>query len=78
MRDFKKFTSKKIVAAIESNHQESRKKWMLNMFGCAGTNNNSNEQYQFWQQDYHPIASDSHEKTIQRLNYLHKNQLGQA
>ena len=73
MRDFKKFTSKKIVAAIENNPQESRRKWMLNMFGYAGQNNNSNEQYQFWQQEYHPIALDTPEKTVQRLNYLHEN-----
>lgn len=73
MRDFKKFTSKKILAAIENNPQESRKKWMLNMFGYAGANNNSNETYQFWQQDYHPIALDTPEKTRQRLSYLHEN-----
>jgi REP element-mobilizing transposase RayT len=73
MRDFKKFTSKRIVAAIENNLLESRKKWMLNMFGFAGQNNNSNEQYQFWQQEYHPVALDTPEKTIQRLNYLHEN-----
>ena len=73
MRDFKKYTSKKIIAAIEQNPQESRKKWMLNMFGYAGENNNSNEQYQFWQHDYHPIVLDTNEKTIQRLNYLHEN-----
>ena len=73
IRDFKKFTSKKIVAAIENNVQESRKKWMLNMFAYAGQNNNSNEQYQFWQQEYHPIALDTQEKTRQRLNYQHEN-----
>ena len=73
MRDFKKFSSKKIIAAIESNAQESRKNWMLNMFGYAGKNNNSNEEYQFWQQDFHPIALDTPEKTMQRLNYLHEN-----
>jgi len=73
MRDFKKFTSKRITAAIENNPHESRKKWMLNMFAYAGKNNNSNEEYQFWQQEYHPIALDTPEKTRQRLNYLHEN-----
>ncbi|MCC7402180.1 MAG: transposase, partial [Chitinophagaceae bacterium] len=29
LRDFKKFTSKQIIAAIEKNEQESRKAWML-------------------------------------------------
>lgn len=73
MRDFKKFTSKKIIAAIEENVQESRKNWMLNMFGYAGKNNNNNLEYQFWQQDYHPIALDTAEKITQRLKYLHEN-----
>ncbi len=73
MRDFKKFTSKRIIEAIENNQQESRKKWILNMFSYAGNNNKSNEVYQFWQQEYHPIALDTQEKLIQRLKYLHEN-----
>ena len=32
MRDFKKFTSKKIITAIKENPQESRKKWLLEKF----------------------------------------------
>lgn len=73
IRDFKKYTSKRLVAAIEDNVQESRKKWMLELFRYAGANNNSNEVNQFWQQDYHPVALDSEEKARQRLNYLHEN-----
>lgn len=30
--DFKKFTAKKVIAAISRNPQESRKRWMLNHF----------------------------------------------
>ncbi len=73
VRDCKKFTSKKIIACVANNQQESRKRWMLNLFSFAGRNNNENEVYQFWQQEYHPIALDTPEKTIQRLNYLHDN-----
>ena len=73
MRDFKKFTSKKIIAAINANEQESWKKWMLNMFSYAGQSNNSNEENQFWQQEYHPQVLDSEEKRLQKLNYLHTN-----
>jgi REP element-mobilizing transposase RayT len=73
VRDCKKFTSKKIVAAIEGNQQESRKQWLLNMFAFTGRNNNENEIYQFWQQEYRPIALDTPEKVLQRLNYLHQN-----
>jgi len=31
-RDFKKFTSKQIIAAIEKNMSESRREWMLKTF----------------------------------------------
>ena len=34
--DFKKFTSKKILAALEYDTEESRREWMLNRFGHAG------------------------------------------
>jgi REP element-mobilizing transposase RayT len=32
LRDFKKFTSKQIIAAIERNTSESRREWMLAIF----------------------------------------------
>ena len=73
MRDFKKFTSKKIIKAIEENVQESRREWMLNMFRFAGRQNSNNEEMQFWQQDYHPVILDTEEKMRQRLNYLNEN-----
>src|SRR5499425_511512 len=36
LRDFKKFTSKKIIEAIINNEHESRKEWMLEIFKTAG------------------------------------------
>lgn len=47
--------------------------WLLNAFGYAGRNNGSNEQYQFWQQDYHPIVLGDRDRLIQRMKYLHQN-----
>ena len=38
IRDFKKFTSKKLVNSIEDNVHESRKDWMMNRFWYAGAN----------------------------------------
>lgn len=69
----KKHTSNEIIDAIKQNSYESRRAWMLNMFEYAGQNNNNNEQYQFWQQDYHPICLDTADKTKERLHYLHNN-----
>ena len=73
VRDFKKYTSKQIITAIQENNSESRKEWMLNIFGYAGKNNNNNTNFQFWKQDYHPIELDSPAKTKDRLDYLHEN-----
>ncbi len=73
IRDFKKFTSRKITDAIAANMQESRREWMLGMFRYAGLYNKSNDQYQFWQQDYHPIALDGNDMFVQRMRYLHEN-----
>ena len=73
MRDFKKYTSKQILDAIIANNQESRREWMLNMFGFSGSNNSANKEYQFWQHEFHPILLDTNGKQQQRLLYLHQN-----
>lgn len=73
VRDIKKFTSKKIIEAIQVNDAESRKEWMLGIFGYVGQHNNNNKDFQFWKQDYHPIELDTVQKTKQRLDYLHEN-----
>jgi len=73
MRDMKRHTSKKILALMEDDIQESRREWMLWMFGRAGKKNSNNEKYQFWQQHNHPIELVSTEMIMQRLNYLHNN-----
>ena len=73
VRDLKKFTSKQIIKSIQENNYESRKEWMLNMFGYAGITNNNNKEFQFWKRDYHPVELNSPEKIKQRLNYLHEN-----
>ena len=73
MRDMKKFTSQRIIAAIAENQQESRKDWLLWMFKRAGAKNKNNETYQFWQQDNHPIELSTNEMIDQRMDYLHNN-----
>ncbi|MEO5562678.1 MAG: transposase [Chitinophagaceae bacterium] len=73
LRDFKKFTSKKIVAAIENNPQESRREWMLPIFRKHGEENSRNTNHQFWQQDNHPMECFGPAFTMQKLNYIHNN-----
>ena len=73
LRDFKSFTSKKILKQIEDNKEESRKDWMLWLFKQAGNVNSRNENYQFWQQDNQPIQLETASFTLIKLNYLHNN-----
>ena len=73
LRDFKKFTSTKIIKAIENNTRESRRNWMLWIFKKAGESNNRNEKYQFWQQENHPVECFSNDILESRFKYLHEN-----
>ncbi len=73
IRDFKKFTSKKLIKAIEENNQESRKEWMMSIFKSAGEYNSNNKNYQFWRQDNKPIEVYSNAVIDQKLEYLHNN-----
>jgi REP element-mobilizing transposase RayT len=48
IRDFKKFTAKNILEAIQEK-PESRKEWMLERFSKAAQSHTRNKNYQFWQ-----------------------------
>ncbi|MEO6638378.1 MAG: transposase [Ginsengibacter sp.] len=71
--NFKKFTSKKIVAAILNNPSESRKEWMVKIFKEAGELNSRNSNYQFWRQDNEPKIIYTPEFARQKLEYIHNN-----
>ncbi|AQX05750.1 transposase [Elizabethkingia meningoseptica] len=73
IRDFKGFTSRNLIKAIKENPQESRKEWLLWMFGKAGRKNSNVKKYQFWQQNNHPIEIWSLHVFEQKLNYIHQN-----
>jgi putative transposase len=74
IRDFKGFTSRKMLKVIEENPQESRKEWMLWMFERAGKKNSNVKFRQFWQQNK-PIEIWSFKVFEQKLNYIHNNPL---
>lgn len=73
MRDMKKHTSTQLIKAIAGNPRESRKKWMLAVFNCAGEKKSNNVTYQFWQHDNHPIELFSERVFKQKLAYIHNN-----
>ena len=46
---------------------------MLWLFKSAGEKNNRNKNYQFWQQDNHPIECTDNDILQTRMIYLHQN-----
>ena len=73
LRDFKKFTSKEIVKAIQNNKHESRREWMLKIFKESGEANSRNSENQFWRQDNQPQELYSPAFIFQKINYIHNN-----
>lgn len=73
LRDFKKFTSKQIITAIEENMKESRRGWMLEIFRKQGAANSRNKEYQFWRQENQPQELFGAKFIFQKLNYIHRN-----
>lgn len=71
--DFKKFTSVKLVEAIKNFDEDPRKEWILKQLKRAGLKNSNNTNYQFWQQDNHPIEVFSLKIIAQKLIYTHNN-----
>lgn len=73
LRDFKKFTSRQLIKAIENNDEESRRKWMLDIFKQCGAENSRNTTYQFWRQENQPKELYSPVFSVQKLQYIHNN-----
>ncbi|CAL2090883.1 transposase [Tenacibaculum sp. 190524A02b] len=65
LRDYKRYTAKKIIEAIQNNPQESRKEWLLWLFENAGKKRSNVDRYQFWQHHNKPIELWS-EKVIKK------------
>ena len=77
MRDFKKFTSKKIVSTIEEIG-ESRRVWLLHKFSYAAKNTGRAEKYKLWQDTNHPICLEGRKDWfLQRIDYTHQNPVRQ-
>jgi putative transposase len=72
LRDFKKFTSKALVQAIEQE-PESRREWMLHRFAFAAKCNPKIKGYQFWQEGNEAKEIHTNEFLLQKLHYLHQN-----
>ena len=73
VRDYKTFTSKKIIEWFTDNRKESRRAWLDIIFKYYGKYNSNNNVYQVWQQHNKPMLCLTPEFTLQKLNYIHNN-----
>jgi len=72
LRDFKKFTSRKILNQIIED-PESRREWMLRHFEYSGKHKKRISNFKFWQDGNHAEIIYSPKFFYNKLNYIHKN-----
>ena len=72
MRDFKKFTSRAITNEIQGPY-ESRRDWMLELFGEVAEGLERVRNYKVWQDGSHPEWLYTNKFRQQKLNYVHDN-----
>lgn len=73
IRDFKSFTAKAILSAVETSPIESRKDWLMHMFRFYARYETQNKELMFWQKTSHPIELFSNHMIDQKINYIHQN-----
>jgi len=78
VRDFKRFTSRKITAAIAGSSTESRHRWMTELFQAAGQRGPNKSDHQFWIHDNHPVPLWSPAVIQQKIEYIHLNPVRQG
>ena len=73
-RDYKKFTSKKIVDAIKTT-SESRKVWLMDMIVNAGRIDSRRLENKFWKENNHNIILYPASTKIfeRKIKYIHDN-----
>jgi putative transposase len=72
LRDFKKFTSQKIVEAVKQE-PESRRDWLLYRFEFAGKFKTNVDKYKVWQDGNHAKECCSANFTFEKMQYIHEN-----
>lgn len=72
LRDFKQFTSRKIVATIQEE-PESRRQWMLHRFEFNAIINPKVRHYKLWQDGNEAKEILSNDFLEQKLAYIHDN-----
>uniref|UniRef100_UPI00404A1F2A REP-associated tyrosine transposase n=1 Tax=Fulvivirga sp. TaxID=1931237 RepID=UPI00404A1F2A len=71
LRDFKKFTSKKIVELIQEI-PDSRRDWLLDKFSFEARRTGRAENYKLWKDDNHAIEMSTIDM-MNKIDYIHDN-----
>ena len=71
LRDFKKFTSKKVLEAIQTI-PESRRKWFLDMFSFEARRTQRANDFKMWKDGNHAIDLQNID-IMEKINYIHNN-----
>lgn len=72
LRDFKKFTSKKIIQLI-TEEPESRREWLLKLFSDACEHLKREQKFKVWQDGNQAKELFSNKFLYEKLNYIHQN-----
>lgn len=72
IRDFKRHTTKTILAQIK-NEPESRREWMLEAFYKNAITSKRHKNYKIWQAGNHAIEVYSSSFLWDKINYIHTN-----
>lgn len=71
--DFKRFTSRNIVNALQEDSHESRREEFLRQFQIKASKSTNVADFQFWQHDNHPIELWTNDVIQQKIDYIHNN-----
>jgi len=71
LRDFKKYTSKGILKAIQEI-PESRREWLLDKFSYEARRTGRATNYKLWKDDNHAVDL-SNIDMMDKINYIHNN-----
>lgn len=73
VRDFKKFTARKVLDEILNGGRESRREWLELVFRFHAKHNKRAGDLQFWTHENHAIEVTDPFMLDQRIDYIHEN-----
>lgn len=72
IRDFKKYTAKKVIEQIQQE-PESRREWMLNQLKFSASTSSKHKQFKFWKAGSHAIELYNDRFIQDKVEYIHNN-----